>query len=124
MKDDIALSFLAFITTDLLTICRQSHNTDVGTEDRKSRAVFYNLETARADIERTIDDSDSREHWRTLVPGVLTHWLGLMYDEGVGTTADLESAVNILRQQLDTQRALNRDLKAELAKCKVEASRK
>lgn len=88
--------------------------------ERKERAVSYALESVRADIERSIDDSETREHWRTLVRSVLVHWLGHMYDEGVSSAADLESALNIVRQQLDTQRMHNRELKAELAKCRVE----
>lgn len=94
------------------------------TSERKERAVSYALESVRADIERSIDDSETREHWRTLVRSVLVHWLGHMYDEGASGIADLESGLNIVRQQLDTQRMLNRDLKAELAKCRVENSNK
>jgi hypothetical protein len=84
------------------------------TNDRRTKAVFYNLETARADIERTIDNSESREHWRSLARGVLMHWLGEMFDEGLGYVKDLESALDISRKQVIELKLQNERLRAQI----------
>lgn len=68
--------------------------------DRKTRIVLNNLELIRADIERTIDDSDDRDRWRESVRGVLMYHLSAMYEEGAGYTKDLETSIAILRNQV------------------------
>jgi hypothetical protein len=82
--------------------------------DRKTKAVFYNLETVRADVERTIDNSESREHWRSLVRGVLMHWLGELFDDGLGYVKDLESALDISRKQVLELKRQNERLRAQV----------
>jgi len=68
--------------------------------DRKTRIVLNNLELIRADIERTIEESDDKERWREQVRGVLMYHLSCMYDEGSGYTKDLETSIAILRNQV------------------------
>lgn len=70
-------------------------------QDRKTRIVLNHLEMVVADIERTIDKSDSREKWRDVCRGVLMHWLICLYEEGAGYTKDLETSLAILRNQVD-----------------------
>jgi hypothetical protein len=70
-------------------------------QDRKTRIVLNNLEMVIADLERTIDQSDSKERWREAARGVLMHWLSTLYEEGAGYTKDLETSMAILRNQVD-----------------------
>ena len=70
-------------------------------QDRKTRIVLNHLEMVRADIERTVDQSDEREKWREAVRGVLMYWLSNLYEEGAGYTKDLETSLAILRNQVE-----------------------
>jgi hypothetical protein len=70
-------------------------------QDRRTRVILNNLESVRADIERTVEESDDKERWRERVRGVLMYHLGNLYDEGAGYTKDLETSVSILRNQVD-----------------------
>lgn len=69
--------------------------------DRKTRIILNHLEMVRAEIERTVEQSDDRDQWRESVRGVLMYWLGCLYDEGAGYTKDLETSIAILRNQVD-----------------------
>jgi hypothetical protein len=86
------------------------------TDDRRTALVLNHLETVRADIEHSIDQSDSREHWRSLVRGVLLHWLGQVFDEGVGHQKDLQTSIEILQEQVKQLRIVNGQLRLELSK--------
>jgi len=78
------------------------------------RTVAGRLEAVRIDIERTIDDSESRTHWRTLVRSVLMHWLGELFTEGQGHTKDLQTALDIAQRQIEALKLLNTDLQDEV----------
>jgi hypothetical protein len=70
-------------------------------QDRKTRIVLNNLELVRADIERTVEESDDKERWRERVRGVLMYHLTAIYEEGAGYTKDLETSIAILRNQVE-----------------------
>lgn len=72
--------------------------------DRKTRAALNHLDMVIADIERTIDQSESREKWREAMRGVMVHWLAVLYEEGAGHTKDLETSLAILRNQVEQLR--------------------
>ena len=76
----------------------------------RERAISSNLDSARVDIERTIDESSTRDHWRNLIKGTLMYWLGQLYDEGSGHTKDLETSLAILRRQVSELKKENDDL--------------
>lgn len=63
--------------------------------------ILNHLEMVRADIERTVVNSDDQDKWREAVRGVLIYWLGQLYDEGAGYTKDLETSLSILRNQVE-----------------------
>lgn len=67
------------------------------------------------DIDHSIEDSSSRDEWKLRVKGILAHWLGVVYDEGVGERKDLDTANNILKKQVEVLRALNTELLEKLA---------
>jgi len=69
-------------------------------QDRKTRIVLNNLELIRADIERSVEQSDNKDQWRESVRGVLIYHLSSIYDEGSGYTKDLETSLAILRNQV------------------------
>ena len=71
------------------------------------------LDSVREAIERTIDDSDSRQHWRVLVKGVLVYWLGELYEEGSGYTKDLETSIAVLRKQVESLKKDHAALKVQ-----------
>ncbi len=81
-------------------------------QDRKTRIILNNLEIVRADIERTIENTDDREQWREAVRGSLMYHLGCLYDEGAGYTKDLETSVAILRDQVKHLKAQLEEKKA------------
>lgn len=70
-------------------------------QDRRTRIVLNNLELVRADVERTVEESNDKDRWREAVRGVLMYHLGCLYDEGAGYTKDLETSVSILRNQVE-----------------------
>lgn len=70
-------------------------------KDRRTRIILNNLELVRADIERTVEESDDKERWREQVRGVIMYHLGCLYDEGAGYTKDLETSIAILRNQVE-----------------------
>lgn len=78
------------------------------------RVVLGRLEAARIDIERTIDQSESRTEWRGLVRSVLVHWLGELFTEGMGHTKDLQTSLDIARRQIESQKQLISDLQDEV----------
>jgi hypothetical protein len=80
----------------------------------KMRVVMGRLEAARIDIEKTIDASESRSHWRTLVRSVLTYWLSELYNEGRGHTKDLQTSLDIARKQIEALKLVNADLQDEV----------
>ena len=81
---------------------------------RKMSIVRARLEAARIDIEKTIDASQSRTHWRTLVRSVLVHWLSELFTEGRGHTKDLQISLEIALRQIDTLNLVNAGLQAEV----------
>jgi len=80
----------------------------------KTRVILARLEAVRIDIEKTIDDSQNRTHWRTLVRSVLVHWLGEFYNEGMGHTKDLQTALDISQKQVEVLKLVNADLQDEV----------
>ena len=76
--------------------------------------VLSRLEAVRIDIERTIDQSDNRTHWRALVRSVLVHWLSELFIEGEGHTKDLVTALDIARKQIEQLKLTNDDLRDEI----------
>jgi hypothetical protein len=87
-------------------------------DTQRTRTVLNHLESVRVDIERTVDKSETREHWRALVRGTLMHWLGEMFDAGKGHTTDLETANSVLQSQNDRLKQLNTELRLELEEAK------
>jgi hypothetical protein len=77
-------------------------------------AVLARLEAARIDIEKTIDQSGSRIHWRTLVRGVLIHWLGELFQEGQGRAEELKTELAIAQRQVEALQVVNADLQDEV----------
>jgi aspartate-semialdehyde dehydrogenase len=71
--------------------------------------VLNHFEAVRVDIEKTIEQSETREQWRDAVRGVLLYWLGQLYDEGAGYTKDLETSVGILRRQIEQLKKYRED---------------
>lgn len=80
----------------------------------KMRTVLGRLEPVRIDIEKTIDDSQSRTHWRTLVRSVLVYWLSELFNEGQGHTKDLQTALDIALKQNEMLKIVTADLQDEL----------
>lgn len=82
--------------------------------DRRSKAVFYYLESVRADIEKTLDHADSRAKWRGMVRGVLAYWLEQLFDEGAGNLKDLQTSIEVLKAHLTSLKQENKRLRVEL----------
>ena len=82
-------------------------------DDRRTLAVYASLESAREAVERTVNESNSREHWRALVKGVLIYWLGELYEEGAGYTKDLETSIAVLRKQVESLKRDHAALKVQ-----------
>lgn len=81
---------------------------------RKMQSVLGKLESVRTDIEKTIDASQSRTHWRSLVRPVLIEWLGELFTDGEGHTNDLETALEIATTQVAHLKQVNLDLQDEV----------
>lgn len=95
-----------------------THNRSVNPEEQRSRRarnVLHYVEAVLDDIDHSIEDSSSRDEWKLRVKGILAHWLGVVYDEGVGERKDLDTANNILKKQVEVLRALNTELLEKLA---------
>jgi len=78
------------------------------------RTIMGRLEAVRIDIEKTIDDSQSRTHWRTLVRSVLMYWLGELFNEGQAHTKNLQTALDISQKQVEAFKLVNADLQDEI----------
>jgi hypothetical protein len=82
---------------------------------RRVRTVLHYIESVLDDIDHSIEESESRDEWKLRVRGILAHWMGAVYDEGVGERKDIETANQILKKQVEMLRALNKDLLEKLA---------
>ena len=67
------------------------------------RTSLARLEAIRSDIEKTIDASRSREHWRALVRSVLEHWITEFHIDGMRQRAVLEEQIVTLQKQLNDE---------------------
>lgn len=75
-------------------------------------------------LEKTVESSDSKIHWRVLAASVIKYWLEKFYDDASGRAIALEQLVESIRAKNAELRMANAQLKLRVRELEREISKK